>query len=175
MFINFVHHFYYLANHWLNIVVLYLDIFFIFQALCWYVLGVFFQEYQFNRNEAGAVGQRFPGYGDYQGVGLRSQFPAERKWALGLQVRFWWSYLVLMWLWYDVESHVRSLDIGITLTSWLASLYDADVFRKIIFWYFMIRVMWLKDLFERPKLEIWHFIYFWSEDKNTLVFFFLQK
>ena len=88
-FDNFVHHLYYLANQWLNIVVvLYLNIFFIFQAFRCYVLGVFFQEFQFNRSEAGPVGQRFPGYVDYQGIGLRTQFPAERKWALGLQVRF---------------------------------------------------------------------------------------
>ncbi|RVW80863.1 SNF1-related protein kinase catalytic subunit alpha KIN10 [Vitis vinifera] len=40
-----------------------------------------------NLCEAGAVGQRFPGYVDYQGMGLRTQFPAERKWALGLQSR----------------------------------------------------------------------------------------
>jgi hypothetical protein len=33
------------------------------------------------------VGHRFPGYMDYQGVGMRQQFPAERKWALGLQVQ----------------------------------------------------------------------------------------
>ena len=32
------------------------------------------------------VGHRHPGYMDYQGMGLRSQFPVERKWALGLQV-----------------------------------------------------------------------------------------
>lgn len=38
------------------------------------------------------VGHRLMGYMDYQGVGSRPQFPAERKWALGLQVRF---YLVL--------------------------------------------------------------------------------
>ncbi|KAI9121406.1 hypothetical protein K1719_008439 [Acacia pycnantha] len=37
---------------------------------------------------ASAVGNRFPGgYMDYQGAGLRPQFPAERKWALGLQSR----------------------------------------------------------------------------------------
>lgn len=35
-----------------------------------------------------AVGHRLPGYMDYQGMGLRSQFPVERKWALGLQVGF---------------------------------------------------------------------------------------
>jgi len=34
------------------------------------------------------VGHRFPGYIDYQGVGMRQQFPAERKWALGLQVQY---------------------------------------------------------------------------------------
>ncbi|XP_054809022.1 SNF1-related protein kinase catalytic subunit alpha KIN10-like isoform X3 [Prosopis cineraria] len=34
---------------------------------------------------APAVGNRFPGYMDYQGTGLRPQFPVERKWALGLQ------------------------------------------------------------------------------------------
>ncbi|OIV90234.1 hypothetical protein TanjilG_01430 [Lupinus angustifolius] len=33
------------------------------------------------------VGNRFPGYIDYQGVGMRPQFPVERKWALGLQSR----------------------------------------------------------------------------------------
>ncbi|KAG2404054.1 hypothetical protein LR48_Vigan03g020700 [Vigna angularis] len=33
------------------------------------------------------VGQRFPGYMDYPGVGSRPQFPVERKWALGLQSR----------------------------------------------------------------------------------------
>lgn len=52
-----------------------------------HILCVLFQEYQLNRSDAGVVGQRFPGYGDYQGMGLRTQFPAERKWALGLQVR----------------------------------------------------------------------------------------
>ncbi|KAF7842785.1 SNF1-related protein kinase catalytic subunit alpha KIN10 isoform X2 [Senna tora] len=36
---------------------------------------------------APAVGHRFPGYMDYQGVGLRQHFPVERKWALGLQSR----------------------------------------------------------------------------------------
>ncbi|KAF1877448.1 hypothetical protein Lal_00040163 [Lupinus albus] len=33
------------------------------------------------------IGNRFPGYIDYQGVGMRPQFPVERKWALGLQSR----------------------------------------------------------------------------------------
>ncbi|KAI4346628.1 hypothetical protein L6164_007509 [Bauhinia variegata] len=33
-----------------------------------------------------AVG-RFPGYMDYQGIGGRTQYPVERKWALGLQSR----------------------------------------------------------------------------------------
>lgn len=33
-----------------------------------------------------AVGHRLPGFMDYQGMGLRSQFSVERKWALGLQV-----------------------------------------------------------------------------------------
>ncbi|KAM7510088.1 hypothetical protein LguiB_008963 [Lonicera macranthoides] len=58
-------------------------------------LGAEFQESMdsFNRmnsNEGAAsiVGQRVPGYMDYQGVGSRPQFPVvERKWALGLQSR----------------------------------------------------------------------------------------
>nr|AFN89137.1 sucrose non-fermenting 1 [Mesembryanthemum crystallinum] len=56
-------------------------------------LGAEFQEtVEFNRmhlNEvaAPAAAQRFHGHVDYQGVGLRSQFPVERKWALGLQSR----------------------------------------------------------------------------------------
>ncbi|XP_014512904.1 SNF1-related protein kinase catalytic subunit alpha KIN10 isoform X3 [Vigna radiata var. radiata] len=33
------------------------------------------------------VGHHSTGYMDYQGVGMRQQFPAERKWALGLQSR----------------------------------------------------------------------------------------
>jgi hypothetical protein len=33
-------------------------------------------------------GHRFSGYMDYQGVGMRQQFPVERKWALGLQVQY---------------------------------------------------------------------------------------
>ncbi|KAF5188332.1 Snf1-related protein kinase catalytic subunit alpha kin10, partial [Thalictrum thalictroides] len=32
-------------------------------------------------------GHRLIGYVDHQGTGLRSQFPAEKKWALGLQSR----------------------------------------------------------------------------------------
>jgi hypothetical protein len=35
-----------------------------------------------------AGGHRLPGFMDYQGMGLKSQFPVERKWALGLQVKF---------------------------------------------------------------------------------------
>ncbi|KAE8021731.1 hypothetical protein FH972_007597 [Carpinus fangiana] len=58
-------------------------------------LGAEFQETMdcgFNRthqNEAVAlpVGHRLPGYMEYQGMGMRSQFPVERKWALGLQSR----------------------------------------------------------------------------------------
>ncbi|GMP30635.1 hypothetical protein CsSME_00005210 [Camellia sinensis var. sinensis] len=58
-------------------------------------LGAEFQEsmeYGYNRNSpndsaALAVGQRSPGYMDYQGIGSRPQFPVERKWALGLQSR----------------------------------------------------------------------------------------
>uniref|UniRef100_A0A9I9DQS5 transketolase n=1 Tax=Cucumis melo TaxID=3656 RepID=A0A9I9DQS5_CUCME len=58
-------------------------------------LGAEFQETMetgFNRMHPGdptnpAVGHRLPGYMDYQGMGLRSQFPVERKWALGLQSR----------------------------------------------------------------------------------------
>ncbi|KAJ4950883.1 hypothetical protein NE237_027715 [Protea cynaroides] len=34
-----------------------------------------------------AIGHRLPGYVDHQGIGLRTQFPVERKWALGLQSR----------------------------------------------------------------------------------------
>ena len=33
------------------------------------------------------VGYQLPGYMDYQGIGLRSQIPVERKWNLGLQVK----------------------------------------------------------------------------------------
>ncbi|KAM7516751.1 hypothetical protein LguiA_006334 [Lonicera macranthoides] len=58
-------------------------------------LGAEFQESMdgFNRinsNDAAdsIVGQRLPGYTDYQGMGARPQFPVERKWALGLQVKF---------------------------------------------------------------------------------------
>ncbi|KAF9623491.1 hypothetical protein IFM89_003107 [Coptis chinensis] len=36
---------------------------------------------------ASAMGHRFVGYMDYQGIGLRPHFPVERKWALGLQSR----------------------------------------------------------------------------------------
>lgn len=51
------------------------------------------QECGFNRmhqSEAAAspVGHRLPGYMEYQGMGFRPQFPVERKWALGLQVKF---------------------------------------------------------------------------------------
>lgn len=35
---------------------------------------------------ASPVSHRLPGLMEYQGVGLRSQYPVERKWALGLQV-----------------------------------------------------------------------------------------
>ncbi|CAI0439476.1 unnamed protein product [Linum tenue] len=34
-----------------------------------------------------SVGHRPAGYMDYQGMGLRSQYPVDRKWALGLQSR----------------------------------------------------------------------------------------
>ncbi|KAK7266463.1 hypothetical protein RIF29_19107 [Crotalaria pallida] len=58
-------------------------------------LGAEFQETMdsgFNRIHSSevaspVVGNRFPGYIDYQGVGMRPQFPVERKWALGLQSR----------------------------------------------------------------------------------------
>jgi len=51
------------------------------------------QDSGLNRIHSGEVappvgGHRFPGYMDYQGVGMRQQFPAERKWALGLQVQY---------------------------------------------------------------------------------------
>lgn len=57
-------------------------------------LGAEFQESMdglnhMNSNEAvpSIVGQRLPGFMDYQGMGARPQFPVERKWALGLQSR----------------------------------------------------------------------------------------
>ncbi|KAJ7974366.1 Non-specific serine/threonine protein kinase [Quillaja saponaria] len=58
-------------------------------------LGAEFQETMeggFNRMHHGeiaapAVGHRVQGYMEYQGMGLRPQFPVERKWALGLQSR----------------------------------------------------------------------------------------
>ncbi|KAK9672231.1 hypothetical protein RND81_12G086300 [Saponaria officinalis] len=34
-----------------------------------------------------ASANRYHGYADYQGIGLRQQFPVERKWTLGLQSR----------------------------------------------------------------------------------------
>lgn len=37
---------------------------------------------------ASPVGHRLSGYADYQGMGLRQQLPVEKKWALGLQVKF---------------------------------------------------------------------------------------
>lgn len=33
------------------------------------------------------LGQRMPGYMDYQGTGARPQVLVDRKWALGLQVK----------------------------------------------------------------------------------------
>ncbi|XP_010258233.1 PREDICTED: SNF1-related protein kinase catalytic subunit alpha KIN10-like [Nelumbo nucifera] len=36
---------------------------------------------------ASAIGNHLTGYMDHQGIGLRTQFPSERKWALGLQSR----------------------------------------------------------------------------------------
>ncbi|XP_077215012.1 SNF1-related protein kinase catalytic subunit alpha KIN10-like [Tasmannia lanceolata] len=36
---------------------------------------------------ASAIGHHVPGYMDHQGMDLRTQFPVERKWALGLQSR----------------------------------------------------------------------------------------
>ncbi|QCD92644.1 SNF1-related protein kinase catalytic subunit alpha KIN10-like [Vigna unguiculata] len=58
-------------------------------------LGAEFQETMdsgFNRIHSSevaspVVGHHSTGYMDYQGVGMRQQFPAERKWALGLQSR----------------------------------------------------------------------------------------
>ncbi|KAG4969726.1 hypothetical protein JHK85_036147 [Glycine max] len=58
-------------------------------------LGAEFQETMdsgFNRMHSGevaspVVGHHSTGYMDYQGVGMRQQFPVERKWALGLQVQ----------------------------------------------------------------------------------------
>ncbi|KAE9466625.1 hypothetical protein C3L33_01493, partial [Rhododendron williamsianum] len=41
-----------------------------------------------NDSAASTVGPRSPGYMEYQGMGSRPQFPAEKKWALGLQVKF---------------------------------------------------------------------------------------
>ncbi|XP_020970045.1 SNF1-related protein kinase catalytic subunit alpha KIN10 [Arachis ipaensis] len=63
-------------------------------------LGAEFQETMdagFNRNHSTEVsspvaGHRFPGYMDYQ-VGMRPQIPVERKWALGLQVQCFTSWL----------------------------------------------------------------------------------
>ncbi|KAG2710182.1 hypothetical protein I3760_04G014300 [Carya illinoinensis] len=40
-----------------------------------------------NEVSASAVGHRLPGYMEYQGMGVRPQYPVERKWALGLQSR----------------------------------------------------------------------------------------
>ncbi|XP_043696830.1 SNF1-related protein kinase catalytic subunit alpha KIN10 [Telopea speciosissima] len=58
-------------------------------------LGAEFQESMecnFTRMHPGeaassAIGHRLPGYMEHQGIGLRTQFPVERKWALGLQSR----------------------------------------------------------------------------------------
>ncbi|KAM6550057.1 hypothetical protein CsatB_021733 [Cannabis sativa] len=57
-------------------------------------LGAEFQEtmdsgYRMHQGEPASspVGHRLTGYMDYQGAGLRPQFPVERKWALGLQSR----------------------------------------------------------------------------------------
>ncbi|KDP27185.1 hypothetical protein JCGZ_19884 [Jatropha curcas] len=58
-------------------------------------LGAEFQEIMesgFNRMHANeptspAVGHRLPGYMDFPGTGLKSQFAVDRKWALGLQSR----------------------------------------------------------------------------------------
>jgi hypothetical protein len=43
---------------------------------------------QQNESSSPAGGHRLPGFMDYQGMGLKSQFLVERKWALGLQVKF---------------------------------------------------------------------------------------
>eukprot|EP00262_Sarcandra_glabra_P003369 TRINITY_DN14050_c0_g1_i1.p1 TRINITY_DN14050_c0_g1~~TRINITY_DN14050_c0_g1_i1.p1 ORF type:complete len:175 (+),score=39.38 TRINITY_DN14050_c0_g1_i1:219-743(+) len=53
---------------------------------------IFFQESGYPRMHPGDTaaftgGHRLPGYMDHQGIGLRTQFPVERKWALGLQSR----------------------------------------------------------------------------------------
>ncbi|KAL9391817.1 hypothetical protein Peur_015737 [Populus x canadensis] len=40
-----------------------------------------------NESSSPAGGHRLPGFMDYQGMGLKSQFLVERKWALGLQSR----------------------------------------------------------------------------------------
>lgn len=37
---------------------------------------------------------RLPGLMEYQGVGLRSQYPVERKWALGLQVLIFSEFML---------------------------------------------------------------------------------
>ncbi|KAJ4835382.1 SNF1- protein kinase catalytic subunit alpha kin10 [Turnera subulata] len=58
-------------------------------------LGAEFQETMecgFNRMHGSepsspAVGHRVPGYMEYQGMGIKSQYPVDRKWALGLQSR----------------------------------------------------------------------------------------
>ncbi|GMN42187.1 hypothetical protein TIFTF001_011393 [Ficus carica] len=46
-----------------------------------------FNRMQQSEPASSPVGHRLLGYMDYQGMGLRPQFPAERKWALGLQSR----------------------------------------------------------------------------------------
>jgi len=42
------------------------------------------------------VGHHSTGYMDYQGVGMRQQFPVERKWALGLQVQCFYFIAVFI-------------------------------------------------------------------------------
>lgn len=43
-----------------------------------------------NESATSPHGHRLQGYMDYQGMGmgLKSQYPVEKKWALGLQVKF---------------------------------------------------------------------------------------
>lgn len=57
------------------------------------------------------LGQRIPGYMDYQGTGSRPQVLVDRKWALGLQVKvFMFSNIYILKCFYilNVNGNMQS-------------------------------------------------------------------
>lgn len=93
-----------------------------------FILQDGFSRMSSNEPASPIIAQRIPGYMDYQGTVARPQFPVDRKWALGLQVKF--PQVCLPLYFFSEYRKKRTLHVRKPTEQTVTSCWKAQSFHK---------------------------------------------